>query len=119
MANKLWSGDEFSSMSCGSIVNRVSINLIPFRIIRIYKYYTFSGSGRTDWGYASAGRFNFLRTNKSAISNQALTWNDTDDINVSSINEQVFIKLNNVSGPGYSGSANGGTMIITRIDFLT
>jgi len=92
--------------------------LAPFRVIRIYKYYTFSGGGRENWDYASPGRLRILKTNKSVIRNQNLSWSDTNDIDVSDINEQTFLKIENVSGPGYSGSGNGGTMIITRIDFL-
>lgn len=60
-----------------------------------------------------------LGTNKNVIKNQDFNWNEVNDIDVSTINEQTFFKINNVNSPGYSGVVNGGTMIITRIEFLT
>lgn len=99
------------------IANKLSINLTPFKILKIYKYYNYSGSGRKQWDYFSPGWVKILRSNKSVISVQDLSWNDSDNIDISNINEQTFFIIYGGSGPGFSGYGSGGSMIITRIDF--
>lgn len=64
------------------------------------------------------GNFEILKTNKSRIKTQHLSWGDVDDIDVSTINEHAFFQISSVQSPGFAGAANDGTMTITRIEFL-
>lgn len=64
------------------------------------------------------GDFEILKTNKSRIKTQHLSWGDVDDIDVSTINEHAFFQISRVQSPGFAGAANDGTMTITRIEFL-
>lgn len=84
----------------------------------MYKYYNFSGSGIQDRGSAMPGDLGILRTNKSRIMTQRLSWGDVDDIDVSTIKEHAFFQITGVQSQGFAGAANDGTMTITRIEFL-
>lgn len=64
------------------------------------------------------GDLEILKTNKSRIKTQHLSWGDVDDIDVSAINEHAFFQIGMVQSQGFAGVANDGTMTITRIDFL-
>ncbi len=107
-------------MVCGYIRNKVSINLAPFRFIKLYYYNNFTGYR---WGDASPGRIAFYKANNSKglgtyIKSVNLIFQDTCYIDVSDINEQVFFTIGETVGPGTGGYSNG-TVHITRIDFLT
>lgn len=64
------------------------------------------------------GNFEILRTNKSRIKTQRLSWDGVNDIDVSTVNEQAFFQITGVQSQGFAGGAADGTMIITKIDFL-
>lgn len=64
------------------------------------------------------GNFDILKTNKSRIRTQRLSWEGVDDIDVSTINEHSFLQISGVQSQGFAGAINDGTMTITKIDFI-
>lgn len=117
---RLSSGDRFSTMVCGNIRNRVSINLSPFRIIKLYYFDNFVGDR---WGRgAQPGYVNFYRTDPVKglgvlIKRLPMNWTGECSIDVSDINEHVFFKIGETVGPSSTGGTSG-TRHITRIEFL-
>lgn len=114
------SGDRFSCMVCGYFRNQVSINLSPFRIIKLYYFDSFVGN-RWDQG-AGPGNVSFYKADPAKglgmrIKQLPMNWSGECSIDVSDINEYVFFKIGGVLGPSSSGRT-GGTRHFTRIEFL-
>jgi hypothetical protein len=114
------SGDRFSCMICGYVRNQVSINLSPFRTIKLYYFDNFKGDR---WGNGSnPGYVNFYRTDPAKglgilIKKLPMSWSNECSIDVSDINEHVFFNIGGTIGPDATGST-GGTRHFTRIEFL-
>lgn len=118
MPNRTYNGDSSSSIVMGSIVNKVSVNLTPFRVVRIRYNTDFYGSGTVHYDMGTPSCY-ILRTNKTSIKSLFFQgWPNPFDIDVSDVNEHAFIKLQGGSGPSYNGGSYGGNMHITQIEFI-
>ena len=116
-----WEGgdDGGNYLTFGGVVNRLSINVTPFKTIRYHVYGSGSFDGRVNpiVVYTEVLNSNHVRLSYKFAYTSAVSV-DIFDVDVSNINEFVFIGIYG-RGARKNPDQNPHDMYITQIEFLT